>query len=196
MKIKSAEFDKTAVWPEQYPQNNLPQIAFAGRSNVGKSSLLNVLVNRKGLARTSRTPGRTQHINFFLINGELFFVDLPGFGYAKAPMSVKKNWGKMVEKYLDKNEHLKLMVCLLDARRDPRELDIQLMSWLISHEVPFIYVVTKTDKLSRNELSQRLKIIRRKMSAPPDLDFIPFSAKTGKGKPELLYVIDQALRIP
>jgi len=193
MQIKTAEFEKSAEWPGDYPKEDFPQVAFAGRSNVGKSSLLNSLVNRKRLARTSRTPGRTQLINFFKINGRIYFVDLPGYGYAKAPISVKKNWEQMILKYLTNNRALKLLVFILDARRIPSELDKKLMELLLSHRIRFIFAVTKADKISRSALLKQLKIIKQTLSAPEGTCFIPYSAKTGMGKGELLEAIGKCL---
>src|SRR4030043_236289 len=133
MKIPSADFIKSAVWPPQYPPATLPEIAFVGRSNVGKSSLINVLVGRKSLAKTSDTPGRTQLINFFTINEKISFVDLPGYGFAKVARSVKKNWGEMVEVYLSQRSNLALVVLILDIRRVPNEDDLSLRDWLESY---------------------------------------------------------------
>jgi len=189
MRIKIAEFFKSAIKPGDYPRDNFPQIAFAGRSNVGKSSLINSLVNRKGLARTSRTPGRTQLINFFTINRSFYFVDLPGYGYAKVPLKIRENWGNMIETYLKKSKTLRLLVFILDARRLPSPLDKQLLNWLFAYEIPFLFVVTKTDKLSKSALQRQLKIIKEKIGAPKGADFLPFSAKTRKGTRELLDVI-------
>ena len=189
MQIKTAEFEKSAEWPGDYPKEYLSQAAFAGRSNVGKSSLINSLVNRKSLARTSRTPGRTQLINFFKINGRVYFVDLPGYGYAKAPLSVKKNWELMISKYLKNNPALKLLVFILDARRIPSDLDNKLMEILLSHRIRFIFAVTKADKITRSALLKQLKIIKQTLSAPEETPFIPYSSKTALGKKELLDLI-------
>jgi GTP-binding protein len=194
MKIKTAEFMTSAVKPSDYPKGRLPQIAFAGRSNVGKSSLINSLTNRKNLARTSRTPGRTQLINFFNINGNLHFVDLPGYGYAKVPHRVKKNWDKMIVQYLKDNPDLKLLVFILDARRIPSDLDKQLMSWLISYHIPFLFVVTKSDKISRSALNRQLTIIKKTLSPPEGIEFILYSAKTRLGQNELLSALDDVLK--
>ncbi len=159
MKITSAEFVKSAVWPPQYPPATLPEIAFVGRSNVGKSSLINTLVGRKNLAKTSNTPGRTQLINFFTINEKISFVDLPGYGFAKVSQSVKKNWGEMVETYLKERQSLALVIFILDIRRDPSEDDLSLRDWLEHYRIPYLYVLTKADKLSNNQsVSQRSKI--------------------------------------
>src|SRR5687767_15255983 len=152
MKIVSAEFVKSAYERLHYPNDGRPEIAFLGRSNVGKSSLLNSLLNRKGLARTSNTPGRTQSINFFLVNDSFYFVDLPGYGFAKVSKSMRADWGKMAEEYLSNRQELALCIQLVDSRHKPSRLDIQLYEWLVFNQKPFIIVATKSDKLSSNVL--------------------------------------------
>lgn len=194
MKIKSVEFVKSAVKPSDFPEESLPQVAFAGRSNVGKSSLINSLLNRKRLARTSRTPGRTQHINFFILNGEIHFVDLPGYGYAKVPKRIKRNWDSMIVNYLKDNPRLKLLIAILDARRKPSELDLRLQGWILAYRIPFIYVVTKSDKLSKNQLHKQLGIIKQTLTPPEGVCFLPYSSKTRRGRKELLEVVDMALQ--
>lgn len=194
MKIKSAEFIKSTVKPADYPKEPFPQIAFAGRSNVGKSSLINSLLNRKNLAKTSRTPGRTRLINFFKINDQFFFVDLPGFGYAKVPLSVKKTWNKMVEGYLKQNPALRLLVFILDARRAPSQLDLTLQEWLLAWNAPFVFVVTKSDKISKSALGRQLKIIRETLNSPQSVLFIPYSAKTKLGREELWKRIEESMK--
>ncbi len=193
MKIKSAEFEKSAVKPSDFPRPMLPQIAFAGRSNVGKSSLINSLTNRRNLARISRTPGRTQLLNFFRINDTFYFVDLPGYGFAKVPWRVKKNWDKMIVGYLKNNPALKLLVFILDARRIPSEGDRRLLEWLITYRIPFVFVVTKSDKLSKSALLRQLKIIKETLSPPEGVDFIPYSAKSALGREELLTALERKL---
>jgi GTP-binding protein len=186
MKILSAEFVLSAKEPAHYPPAGLPEIAFAGRSNVGKSSLINTLLNRKGLARTSNTPGRTQEINFFLVNERLAFIDLPGYGYAKVPEAIRKQWGPMVETYLRERDTLRLVVVILDVRRDPSGEDLQLMEWLQCYRIRFLICLTKTDKVSRNEFANRRRRIGEKILFSPEPALIAFSAKTGEGK-ELLW---------
>jgi GTP-binding protein len=186
MKILSAEFVLSAKEPAHYPPAGLPEIAFAGRSNVGKSSLINTLLNRKKLARTSNTPGRTQEINFFLVNERFAFIDLPGYGYAKVPEAIRKQWGPMVETYLRERDTLRLVVVILDVRRDPSGEDLQLMQWLQFYRIRFLVCLTKTDKVSNNQLSERRRRIGMALELPPVPAPIAFSAKTGEGK-ELLW---------
>jgi len=184
MQITAAEFVTSAVRPDQYPPADLPEIAFAGRSNVGKSSLINTLVNRKRLVKTSATPGRTQLINFFRINQALIFVDLPGFGYARAPEAVRRKWGAMVEQYVSTRRSLSAVVVLLDIRREPGGREHDLLRWLAHHRVVSIPVITKCDKLSRSQQLQRRARIARNLGIPPER-FVLFSAKTRQGVPEL-----------
>jgi GTP-binding protein len=186
MKILSAEFVLSAKEPAHYPPAVLPEIAFAGRSNVGKSSLINTLLNRKKLARTSNTPGRTQEINFFCVNNRFGFIDLPGYGYAKVPESIRRHWGPMVETYLAKRTSLSLVVLILDVRRDPSEEDLQLLQWLLFYKIPFQIVLTKRDKVSNNEFAERRQRIVERGGFSPETPLIAFSAKTGLGK-ELLW---------
>lgn len=159
MHVKSATFIKSGTKPAHYPEGDLPEIAFAGRSNVGKSSLINVLVNRKSLVRTSSTPGRTQLINFFDVNGTFTLVDLPGYGFAKVPLAVKKEWGPMMETYLSRRPNLKGVVLILDVRRVPGDEDLQMLSWLRTYGISPILVVTKCDKVSKNERVRQLATI-------------------------------------
>jgi GTP-binding protein len=181
MEIKSAEFITSAVKATQYPPPDFPEIAFAGRSNVGKSSLINVLVNRRSLVKTSRTPGRTQLINFFLINGMLSFVDLPGYGYAKVPAAVKKKWGPMIETYLSSRESLKGVILIMDIRRSPGEEELNFIDWLAREGLACLMVLTKTDKLSKTRQNKQLAMIAGAVGRNKE-DLLLFSAKTKKGK--------------
>jgi len=181
MIIKSAEFVTSAVKTTQYPSEALPEIAFAGRSNVGKSSLINTLVNRKHLVKTSSTPGRTQLINFFDINKNLTFVDLPGYGYAKVPVAVRKKWGPMIETYLSTRQTLKGVVIIMDIRRLPREEEQNLILWLAHYSIASILVLTKTDKLSKTKLIKQQAAIVQALAVAKE-DVILFSAKTRRGK--------------
>lgn len=179
--IKSAEFIKSAVKPSHYPEEGNPEIAFAGRSNVGKSSLINCLVNRKRLVKTSSTPGRTQLLNFFSINDQMVFVDLPGYGFARVPTEVQRTWGPMIEKYLSSRSTLKGVVLILDIRRDPGEDEQNLIGWLFHQQIPLIPVLTKTDKISKNQQAVRRSAIKNALPMVSD-DLICFSAKTRAGK--------------
>ncbi len=188
MIIKSAEFIKSAVKPSHYPLANLPEIAFAGRSNVGKSSLINTLVNRKRLVKTSSTPGRTQLINFFDINETFSFVDLPGYGYAKVPAHIRKNWGPMIETFLTTRKTLKGVTLIMDIRRTPRREEMDFIGWLDHLNIPKILVVTKADKLSKTKQTRQLALIAETLdTGKPDL--ILFSAKTRLGKETVWSVI-------
>lgn len=178
MKITSAEFVKSAFERRHWPIDGRPEIAFLGRSNVGKSSLLNSLLQRKGLARTSNTPGRTQSINYFLVNDDFYFVDLPGYGFAKVSKSMKADWGKMAEEYLSDRAELALSIQLVDSRHAPSKLDLQLHEWLVFNEKEHIVVATKSDKLSANELARQLRLIESQL---PGSKVISYSAQTGKG---------------
>ena len=189
MIIKSAEFITSAVHPDQYPSVNLPEIAFAGRSNVGKSSLINCLVNRKSLVKTSATPGKTRLINFFDINQAVSFVDLPGYGYAKVSKKEKKKWGPMVETYLSRRESLKGVLLLLDLRRVPRDEDFQMMEWLDHYDIPGKIILTKADKLKKNARKQQYYNIAEKLEADLD-DFILFSSKSRLGRETTIELID------
>lgn len=193
MKILSAEFVLSAKEPHHYPPAGIPEVAFAGRSNVGKSSLINTLLNRKRLARTSVTPGRTQEINFFRVNDRFFFVDLPGYGYAKVPEAIRKQWGPMVETYLSDRQTLRLVVVILDVRRDPSAEDLQLLRWLEFYSVNFLVVITKTDKISRNELSVRKRILGDWEGTSVKPVILSFSAKTGEGKEFIWREIEKIL---
>ena len=193
IKITSAEFIKSAVWPPQYPPAIMPEIAFVGRSNVGKSSLMNTLVSRKKLAKTSNTPGRTQLINFFAVNGKISFVDLPGYGFAKVAQSVKKDWGDMIEAYLRERQNLAMVIFILDIRRDPSVDDLSLRDWLEHYRIPYISVLTKADKLSNNQAIGQKRLIEKTLGVNDQKRTILFSAKTQKGKEELWQFLENHL---
>ena len=190
MKITSAEFVKSAFNESHWTTDGLPEISFLGRSNVGKSSLLNSLLQRKGLARTSNTPGRTQSINFFLVNEAFYFTDLPGYGYAKVSKTMRSDWGKMAEEYLSEREELVLSIQLVDSRHQPTTLDKQLNEWLTYHQKHHLVVATKTDKLSSNKLKTSLQEIEK---ALPTSRIISYSALTGKGREEVWRAIGNSL---
>lgn len=194
MKVNKIEFVKSSVWPDQYPPATMPEIAFVGRSNVGKSSLINTLVGRKNLAKTSNTPGRTQLINFFTINETVSFVDLPGYGFAKVSQAVKKNWGEMIEVYLRERQNLAMVILILDIRRDPSDDDLSLRDWLESYRIPYLYILTKADKLSNNQAVNRLRIIEKILHVSAGVKPILFSAITQKGKSEVWQALDAHLQ--
>jgi GTP-binding protein len=191
MKVTSAEFCKSAFEMQHWPVDGRPEIAFLGRSNVGKSSLLNSLLQRKGLARTSNTPGRTQSINFFLINESFYFVDLPGYGFAKVSKSMRSDWGKMAEEYLSQREQLALSIQLVDSRHKPSQLDLQLHEWLEFNQKDYLVVATKSDKLSSNELTKQVKLIETEM---PESKIIAYSSQTGKGRDSVWSAIAAAIK--
>jgi GTP-binding protein len=191
MKITSAEFVKSAFEEAHWTRDNLPEVAFLGRSNVGKSSLINSLLNRKALARTSNTPGRTQSLNFFLINKQYYFVDLPGYGYAKVPKTMRADWGKMAENYLAKREQLVLSIQLVDSRHAPTEQDKQLYEWLKFYQKPHLIVATKADKLSSKKLQESIEEIQRTLTG---CDVLSYSSVTGKGRDEVWQAILSAVK--
>ncbi len=193
MKVKSAVYLASAVKDEQFPPATFPEIAFVGRSNVGKSSLLNALLNRKKLAHTSSTPGKTRTINFFLINDSFYLVDLPGYGYAKVSQETKKSWGQFVEAYLSGRESLKLIVLLADIRHPPTEQDHDMYQWLIHFDLPTVIVATKADKISRGRWQPHMQQIRKGLGLGQQGPVIPFSTETGEGKDALWQKIRQYL---
>jgi GTP-binding protein len=193
MKVSSARFVKSAAEAQDYPQDARPGIAFIGRSNVGKSSLINSLLGVHGLARTSSTPGRTQLINFFLVNDEFYFVDLPGYGYARVPARVRNQWGPMVERYLAAGPNLVLCVLIIDSRVGPTKLDLQMARWLESRGKPYVVVATKTDKLSANQLRNSL---RRAGESVTGSLIIPYSAVRRTGRDRLWKEINARLTQP
>ncbi|MDU0458212.1 MAG: ribosome biogenesis GTP-binding protein YihA/YsxC [Geobacteraceae bacterium] len=195
MDVNQAEFIKSAAKPKDYPPPGLPEVAFVGRSNVGKSSLINVLAGRKGLVRTSSTPGRTQLINFFDINGILTLVDLPGYGYAKAPPALRKQWGPMIESYLSLRESLKAVVLILDIRRVPSDGDLQMLRWLEMYNIPPIIVLTKCDKLSKNEQAKQKTVIAAAIKRDKGL-LLPFSALSRDGRDGVWSEIFSVLGLP
>ena len=190
MKITSADFVKSAFEKAHWTTDGRPEIAFLGRSNVGKSSLINSLLLRKGLARTSNTPGRTQSINFFLINDEFYFTDLPGYGYARVSKVMRADWGKMAEEYLAERQELALCVQLVDSRHAPTALDLQLNEWLVHHAKPYIVAATKADKLSNNELRKSLAVMTNTLSGAR---IVAYSATTGRGRDDIWNEINAAI---
>ena len=191
MKITSAEFLKSALKEADWPRDNIPEIAFLGRSNVGKSSLINSLLGVRGLARTSSTPGRTQLLNFFLINRQFRVVDLPGYGYARAPKAVRAEWSSAAEEYLAKREQLVLSIHIVDSRHEPSKQDLQLHEWLVHHHKPHLIVATKSDKLSKNELSRNVNRAARAFKSD---NLIIYSATKREGRDRLWNAIEKSLK--
>ena len=192
MKLTSTEFIKSAFQEDDWPKDPRPEIAFMGRSNVGKSSLINSLLRTHGLARTSSTPGRTQSLNFFLINDQFSFVDLPGFGYARVPKVIKSTWGDMVTSYLAKRSQLMLSIHIVDSRHEPTNLDLQLHEWLRHTAKPRLIVATKSDKLSNNELRESMGRAKRLFGGD---NVLAYSARTGRGREEVWRAIANALSL-
>ena len=190
MKVRFAEFVTSVGRPDQIPQDGLPEIAFAGRSNVGKSSLLNRLLNRKALAKTSRTPGKTRTLNYYIVNRELYLVDLPGYGYARRSHSEREQWAKLVNAYIQDRTPLKGIVQLVDARHDPTADDLQMIEWLNQSRKPFLVVATKADLLSGSRFKPRLDQTLKTFQGYGSVELVPFSAKTGRGKENVWRWID------
>ncbi len=181
MKLHSAEFVTSVGHPSQIPAQTLPEIAFAGRSNVGKSSLINRLINRKNLAKTSNTPGKTRTLNYYRVNSAFYLVDLPGYGYARRSPGERQQWADLVNSYLKKRKLLRGTVQLLDARHDPTAQDLDMLRWLLHVQKPFLVVATKTDKLSSSRLESRLGRTREILLSLGEIQPLPFSARSGRG---------------
>ena len=193
MVIKQVELESVCGVTSKLPENVLPEVAFAGKSNVGKSSLINGLVNRKSLARTSSQPGKTQTINFYNVNQELYLVDLPGYGYAKVSVEAKKQWGKLIERYLHGSKQLKAVFLLIDIRHDPGENDKMMYDWICHNGFDPIIIATKLDKIKRSQLQKQLKAIREGLKVKPDTVVIPFSAETKQGREEIWGLVEQIM---
>lgn len=193
MVVKSAELETVCGITSRLPDNQLPEIAFAGKSNVGKSSLINGLLNRKALARTSSQPGKTQTINFYNINKKLYFVDLPGYGYAQVSMEIRAKWGKMIERYLNSSRQLKKVFLLIDIRHEPSENDCIMYDWIVNNGYEPVIIATKLDKIKRSQLQKNLKLIRDKMNPVPGTVIVPFSAVSKQGKEEIWNIIDDVV---
>ncbi|MDF9844062.1 MULTISPECIES: ribosome biogenesis GTP-binding protein YihA/YsxC [unclassified Paenibacillus] len=194
MKVNNAEFIISAVGPDQYPTDALPEIALAGRSNVGKSSLINRMINRKNLARTSSTPGKTQHMNYYRVNQDMYFVDFPGYGYAKVSKTQRASWGKMVEKYMEERETLKLILLVVDLRHPPTSNDKMMFDWLKHYDLPLCVVATKADKIPKTRWPKHIKIMKQELGVLPGDHFIPFSSELGLGREELWALIEDYSR--
>lgn len=189
MNITQADFVISAVKPNQYPEDALPEIALAGRSNVGKSSLINKMIQRKSLARTSSQPGKTQQLNYYRVNEMLYFVDFPGYGYAKVSKKQREQWGAMIELYLKERQPLKLVLHIIDLRHPPSEDDCLMYNWLKHFEIPVCIVCTKADKIPRSKWDKHVKVIRETLGADPRDPLVLFSSETGLGRDELWSVI-------
>ena len=196
MVIKNVSLETVIGVTSKIPQNELPEIAFAGKSNVGKSSLINALMNRKSLARTSSQPGKTQTINFYNINDALYFVDLPGYGYAKVSQQEKEKWGRMIERYLHQSNVLKAVFLLIDIRHDPSANDKTMYEWILSNGFHPIIIATKADKINRSQLQKQIKAVWQGLGADKDTVVIPFSAQTKQGREEIYEVVDRLMAQP
>ena len=193
MIIKSVNLETVCGITSKLPVNTLPEIAFAGKSNVGKSSLINALVNRKSYARTSSEPGKTQTINFYNVNEALYYVDLPGYGYAQANEKVKAQWGKMIEDYLHKSKQLKEVFLLIDIRHKPSENDCIMYDWICNHGYQPVIIATKLDKINRSQVQKQLKLIRETLQVEKGTIMIPFSAMTKQGREEIYEIVDNII---
>lgn len=194
MIIKKAELETVCGITSKLPENRNPEFAFAGKSNVGKSSLINALMNRKSLARTSSQPGKTQTINFYHINDAFYYVDLPGYGYAKVPVAEKAKWGKMVERYLQKSAMLKCVFLLIDIRHEPSANDQQMADWIRSNGFVPVILATKADKLNRSQIPRQIKLVREGLGLEKDSTVIPFSSVTKQGREEIWAFIEQMMQ--
>lgn len=195
MNVNNVSLEAVAVKREQYPATGLPEVAFAGKSNVGKSSLINCMINRKALARTSQNPGKTRTINFYAVEGQLYFVDLPGYGYAKAPKSEQQKWGKMIEGYLLKRDELRAIIMLVDIRHEPGENDRMMYDWLKHYGHNIIIVATKSDKLKRSQIDKHKKMLKTAFNMEKDDILLPFSSETKSGRDELWEIIEKVCGI-
>lgn len=193
MVIKNVSLETVCGITSRLPDNDKPEVAFAGKSNVGKSSLINALMNRKSLARTSAQPGKTQTINYYNINDALYFVDLPGYGYAKVSESVKEKWGKMIENYLHRSKQLKRVFLLVDIRHAPSANDRVMYDWIVRNGYHPVIIATKLDKINRSQIQKQLKLIREALQVEPGTVLIPFSAETKQGREEIYGILDEIL---
>lgn len=192
MVIKNVSLETVCGITSKLPENMLPEFAFAGKSNVGKSSLINALMNRKSLARTSSQPGKTQTINYYNINQEMYFVDLPGYGYAKVPESEKAKWGKMIERYLRTSKQLRQVFLLIDIRHEPGKNDIQMFQWILHAGYEPVIIATKLDKIKKSQLDKQIRLIRQTLGMRPGEILIPFSSLTRQGREEIYEVLENA----
>ena len=193
MIVRSAELETVCGVTSSFPVTGRCELAFAGKSNVGKSSLINKLLNRKKLARTSSQPGKTQTVNYYNINGQFYFVDLPGYGYANVSVSVKEKWGKMVDRYLSTSADLKAVFLLIDIRHEPSKNDIMMYNWITQKGFDPVIIATKADKIKRSRLAAQVSLIKKTLELAPGNVLIPFSSETGQGKEEVWTVIEQLI---
>lgn len=193
MIIKSVELETVCGVKSRLPRNTRPEIAFAGKSNVGKSSLINVLINRKSFARTSSQPGKTQTINFYNVNNEFYYVDLPGYGYAKVSAQERMKWGPMIERYLSTSEQLRNVFLIMDIRREPSDDDRQMYDWILHNGFEPVIIATKLDKIKRSGVQKQLKLMRAGFGLGADAQIIPFSAQTKQGKDDILKIIETSV---
>ena len=193
MVIKNVSLETVCGITSRLPENVLPEVAFAGKSNVGKSSLINALMNRKSLARTSAQPGKTQTINFYNVNGEIYFVDLPGYGYARISEETKAKWGKMIENYLHKSTRLRAVFLLIDIRHEPSGNDRMMYDWIVQQGYDPIIIATKLDKINRSQVQKQVKLIKESLQVKKGTLVIPFSAQTKQGREEIYGLLDQML---
>lgn len=195
MHVKSVNLETVCGVTSVLPENEKPEIAFAGKSNVGKSSLINGLMNRKSYARTSGQPGKTQTINFYNVNEELYFVDLPGYGYAKVSVELKAKWGKLIEKYLQTSKQLKLVFLLIDIRHEPSANDKSMYDWIVYNGFTPVIIATKLDKINRSQKDKHIKMIKTGLNAKSDTKVLPFSALTKQGRDEIWDCIMEVVTI-
>lgn len=194
MIIKSVNLENVCGVTSRLPENELPEFAFAGKSNVGKSSLINALMNRKAYARTSSQPGKTQTINFYNINNAFYYVDLPGYGYAKVSLEAKEKWGKMIERYLSRSRMLKMVFLLVDIRHDPSANDKSMYDWIVYNGYHPVIIATKLDKINRSQVAKHTKAIRQGLGMAPEDILIPFSAETKQGREEIWELLEGKLQ--
>jgi len=193
MIIKKAELETVCGITSKFPNNKEPEIVFAGKSNVGKSSLINALMNRKSLARTSGKPGKTQTINYYKVNDELYFVDLPGYGYANANLATREKWGKMIERYLHTSKQIKCIFLLIDIRHEPGKNDKQMYDWIVYNGYSPVIIATKLDKLKRSQIAKCIKTLREGLGLQKEVVLIPFSSETKQGRKEVYEFIENLL---
>ncbi|WP_078379498.1 ribosome biogenesis GTP-binding protein YihA/YsxC [Sutcliffiella halmapala] len=194
MKVTQAEIVISAVKPEQYPTDLMPEFALAGRSNVGKSSFINKMINRKNLARTSSKPGKTQTLNFYLINEMLHFVDVPGYGFAKVPKSERDAWGRMMQTYLTSREQLRAVLLIVDLRHAPSKDDVTMYEYLKHYELPVIVIATKADKIPKGKWQKHLKVVRETLDMQKEDEVVLFSSETAQGKDEVWGILQKRMR--